>query len=213
MTRQGDAAPGPVAAERTTSLAALADDLLRRRRDRSARPTVLGVDGRTASGKTTLAGRLAALVPHSVVVHTDDVAWHHSFFDWTDLLREGVLLPARGLAEVAYRPPGWVAKGREGAVRVPAGTRVIVVEGVGATRRELTDLLDAGVWVQTDAASRDEREAARIAAGTTDADLSREWLAAEETFLAGQRPWERVDVVVVGDPRSAVGPEIGRAHV
>jgi hypothetical protein len=43
------------------------------------RPWTLAVDGRSAGGKTTLAERLAALVPGAVVVHTDDIAWHHSF--------------------------------------------------------------------------------------------------------------------------------------
>lgn len=183
---------------RVLSVTAFADELLRRRRDRSARPTVIGVDGRSAAGKTTLADRLVAVLPHAAVVHTDDLAWHHAFFDWSDLLREGVLLPARGLAEVVYRPPAWRERGREGAVRVPAGTRVVVVEGVGATRREITDLLDTRIWLDTDAATTARREAARVAAGATDADLSRRWLAAEEEFLADQRPWEHADVVVDG---------------
>jgi uridine kinase len=38
------------------------------------RPRIVGVDGRTASGKTTLASRLAGVVASSAVVHTDDIA-------------------------------------------------------------------------------------------------------------------------------------------
>jgi len=197
----------PGADGRVLTVAAFGRELLGRRRDRSARPTVVGLDGRSAAGKTTLADRLAAVLPHAVVVRTDDVAWHHSFFDWTDLLREGVLLPARGLAEVAYRPPAWVARDRDGAVRVPTGTRVVLVEGVGATRRELADQLDVRVWLDTDAATTARREAGRVAAGTTDAELSRRWLAAEEVFLADQRPWEHADVVVAGAATAAVGPD------
>lgn len=200
-------AGGPAAAERILTLPALAGELLGCRRDRSARPTVVGVDGRSASGKTTLADRLVAVLPAAVVVHTDDVAWWHSFFGWADLLREGVLEPARTLADVAYRPPAWDERGREGAVRVPTGTRVVLVEGVGATRRELDDLLDVRVWVDTDRATAARREADRVAAGTTDADLSREWLAAEEEFLADQRPWERARFVVSGAPDRPLAPD------
>jgi hypothetical protein len=52
------------------------------------RPRIVGVDGRTASGKTTLARRLAGMVASSAVVHTDDIAWWHSAFagrrSWCD---------------------------------------------------------------------------------------------------------------------------------
>ena len=38
------------------------------------RARVIAVDGRSASGKTTLAERIAGTAPHSTVVHTDDIA-------------------------------------------------------------------------------------------------------------------------------------------
>lgn len=53
------------------------------------RPCFISIDGRSSSGKTTLAARLSALVPGSGVVHTDDVAWWHSRLGWDDLLVEG----------------------------------------------------------------------------------------------------------------------------
>jgi hypothetical protein len=69
------------------------------------RPVVLAVDGRSSSGKTTLAGRLRDVVAGSAVVHTDDIAWWHSRFGWADLLIDGVLLPARAGQPVTFRPP------------------------------------------------------------------------------------------------------------
>ena len=60
---------------------------------RAARGVVLAVDGRSSSGKTTLAARLQDAVTSSAVVHTDDIAWWHSRFGWADLLIEGVLVP------------------------------------------------------------------------------------------------------------------------
>lgn len=56
---------------------------------------VVGVNGRSRSGKTTLAGLLATAREHIAVVHTYDVAWHHSFFDWPDVLIDGLLDPLR----------------------------------------------------------------------------------------------------------------------
>ena len=110
---------------------------------------MLAVDGRSSDGKTTLAGRLAAAVPGAVVVHTDDVAWWHAALDRVELLVDGVLAPVRRGAAVSYRPPNWDERGRPSAIEVPVGASLVVIEGVGAGRRELTGLVDGVVWVQS----------------------------------------------------------------
>lgn len=120
-------------------------------------PAVVAVDGRSASGKSTIAARIAAAVPGSAVVHTDDVAWWESFFGWDELLINGVLEPALLDAAVDYRPPAWEARNREGAIVVPAGTQLLIVEGVGASRVSLRNYLDAAIWVQSDAAEARRR--------------------------------------------------------
>ncbi len=176
------------------------------------RPRMVAVDGRGGGGKSTLAAQLHAAVPSSAVVHTDDVAWHHSFFDWSDLLARGVLEPLRRGEAVRYCPPGWQAKGRPGAIEVPAGLELVVVEGVGAGRRELTPLLDAVVWVQSDATEAERRGIARDAAEGSHGDYEgarrfwSEWMAQELPFVAAQRPWERATVVVRGTNTSAHDP-------
>src|SRR5690349_12329173 len=70
-------------------------------------PSIVAIDGRSSSGKTTLAARIAAAVPDSRVVHTDDIAWHHAVLDWAGLLADGVLRPFRSGRTVSYRPPQW----------------------------------------------------------------------------------------------------------
>ena len=86
-------------------------------------------------------------------------------------------------------------RSRPGAVEVPAGCRLLVVEGVGAGRSELADLLDAAVWVQSDRVVARERGIARDAG---DVDGWDEWQAEEIPFLQRDRPWERADVIVAG---------------
>jgi hypothetical protein len=49
-----------------------------------------------------------------------------------------------------FRPPGWDEHQREGAIWVPAGRTVLIIEGVGAVRRESAHLTDAAIWVQSD---------------------------------------------------------------
>jgi hypothetical protein len=171
------------------------------------RPRVLAVDGRSGSGKSTLVDRLAATVPGVAVVHTDDVAWHHDFFDWADLLVDGVLGPWRAGRDVAYRPPPWDARGRPGAITVPSGASLLVVEGVGAGRRAFAPYLDALVWVQTDRAVATRRGLQRDGGDVTFWD---EWEARERPFLAADRPWARADLVVNGQDVRNELVEVGR---
>lgn len=164
------------------------------------RPAVLGVDGRSAGGKSTIAQRLAEAIPGSVVVHSDDVAWWESFFGWDHLMAAGVLEPVHRGEAVRYRPPAWDIRGREGAIEVPAGARLVIVEGVAVTRRSLAGLLDAAVWVQSDVVEARRRGLARDAlTGGTEAFWD-EWDAEEIVVLDQDRPWERADLVLCGTP-------------
>lgn len=52
-------------------------------------------------------------LPGAVVVHSDDISWHHAFFDWADLIRDGVLVPVHARQAVSYCPPAWEVRGRE----------------------------------------------------------------------------------------------------
>ncbi|WP_152363732.1 hypothetical protein [Microlunatus speluncae] len=100
---------------------------------REAGNRVILVDGRSAGGKTTLAGRLQMVLPGSMVVHTDDVAWNFSILGWDSELIENVIRPVRRNEPVRYQPPGWAPNGRGGAITIESD-RDLIVEGVGAGR-------------------------------------------------------------------------------
>jgi hypothetical protein len=158
---------------------------------------VLAIDGRSNSGKTTLAARIRDMVPGSAVVHTDDIAWEHSRFGWADLLIDGILIPVRHGQGVRYRPPRWDEHGREGSIEVPAGCPLLIIEGDGAGRREVAHLIDTLIWVQADEREAGRRAAER-AADPPAADLANRaadgdpfdeagWMAEEVPFNAAQR--------------------------
>jgi hypothetical protein len=169
---------------------------------------VLAVDGRSSSGKTTLAARVQDAVANSAVVHTDDIAWWHSRFGWADLLINGVLAPFHRGEPVSFRPPRWAEHGRQGSIQVPARCPVLIIEGVGAGRSEVTHLVGALVWVQADQRESERRSLARVGqpGGARTVVDHREWMAEEEPFLAGERPWERADMLVAGTPQIPFDP-------
>lgn len=170
------------------------------------RPTVLSIDGRSSSGKTTLARRIANVVSATATVHTDDIAWRHSVFGWADPLIAGVLRPLQAHSDVSYRPPAWETHNRSGSIKVAADTRLLLIEGVGASRRELTSFIDASLWVQSDMTVRLARDSARIKAGeTTQADYDA-WRAEETAFQAERRPWESATAMVAGSSEIPYDP-------
>jgi hypothetical protein len=155
-----------------------------------------------SSGKTTLAARIGQAVPGSAVIHTDDIAWAHSRFGWADLLIDGLLIPARRGQAVSFRPPRWVEHGRDGSLRVPVGSPLLIIEGAGAGRREAAPLTDALIWVQSDEHEAERRSLARIGqpGGPATEGHLRAWMAEEIPFNADQRTWERADLVACGTP-------------
>ncbi len=208
----GEPAAGPW---RPASVAEL-DLVLHAAGSPQGRPAVVAVDGRGAAGKSTLTAQVQQQATRAglatAVVHTDDVAWYESFFGWGPLIIEGVLAPLHDGKGVRFQPPAWPANGREGAIEVPAGLDVVLVEGVGAGQRELSGFLDVTVWVQSDFALAEQRGIARDIAQGVNGDREQtiafwhEWMAEELRFLAEQRPWERACVVVAGTPPLPLEP-------
>ena len=172
-----------------------------------AAKSAVAVDGRGSGGKTSFSARLAAAIPGACVVHTDDIAWRQAVLAWDDLLVEGILRPFRAGRAVSYRPPKWVEHDRPGAISVPAGCPLLIVEGVGSGRRSLAEHYDAVIWLESPVEVTEARNDVRVAAGeTTPADYAL-WMAEEDPFVEEQRTWERADLVIAGHPTIQLDPQ------
>jgi uridine kinase len=160
------------------------------------RTVFIGVDGRAGSGKTTLAGLIAAALPGGVVVHVDDLTgplvpeW-----DWPRM-QEHVVDPLLAGRPARYQRWEWNRDEPAEWHDVPVGVPV-VIEGVSSTRSELTVPWALRIWVD---APRDvrlrravERDGAALLQHWTDV-----WMPSEEAYIARDRPQERADLVVVG---------------
>ncbi|MEV7115478.1 uridine kinase family protein [Streptomyces anulatus] len=131
------------------------DDLARHADDLSSLPPSCGpvrlvaVDGHAGSGKSTFAARLAAALGGAPVLHLDDLATHEELFGWTGRLREQVLLPLSRGGSARYAPYDWTER-RFGPARTLEPAPVVLVEGVGAGRRQVRPWLAALCWMELD---------------------------------------------------------------
>ncbi|MER5863087.1 hypothetical protein [Kitasatospora sp. NPDC002040] len=120
---------------------------------------LVAVDGHAGSGKTTFAARLSAALDGAPVVHLDDLATHTEPFGWTGRLLDQVIAPLRRGEPARHQVYDWVAHRFAGTARVPLAP-VVLIEGVGAGRREIRPELAALVWMELDqpaARARGER--------------------------------------------------------
>lgn len=182
---------------RCEPIASLVGELMSRKSSPSG-PFLMAIDGRSSNGKSTVAAEIATVVPGSTVVHTDDIAWWHSRFDWDDLLVDGIIAPLRRGEDVNYRPPAWEAREREGTITIPSEAPLVVIEGVGAGRGSIAEHVDAVIWVQADLDITERRNRERVEAGEIDQAGYEGWMAEEVPFLASERIWERADLIVSG---------------
>lgn len=132
------------------------------------------------------------------MLHTDDLAWNHGVFSWDELLINEVLPVLRERRALRYRPPAWLAHGRDGAIRLDSNRDFMIIEGVGASQSSVRPELDATIWLETPQSVRESRDASRIAAGETSAASYARWMAEENAYLAAERPWEYADLIVDG---------------
>jgi uridine kinase len=166
-------------------------------------PTVIAIDGRSASGKTTFAKRLSNGL-NTPLVHTDDLAWHHSFFDWWPLMLEQIIMPFRAGLAIDWKPEAWTTQGREGSIQVPQSS-ILILEGVGASRLELSRHIDLPIWVETNPNIAEVRGLERD--GPDGRGFWFEWQASERPFLERDKPWTRAKLIVDGAPILEHDPE------
>ena len=175
-------------------------DLVRRIEELAgdARPAVIGLNGHSSSGKTTLGHQLAATLAGGAVLHTDDLAWHQGVFNWDSLLINDVLPVVKAGTALTFRPPAWVVRSRGGAIELPSDLQYLILEGVGSTQASVRAELAVAIWVETDEPTRLSRDAERVAAGEISTASYERWMADENAYVTAHRPWEDADLVING---------------
>ncbi|MDN5933056.1 MAG: hypothetical protein L0I24_18655 [Pseudonocardia sp.] len=151
------------------------------------------VDGRSGSGKTTFAGRLAAELG-APVLHLDDVypGWD-GLAAAVPLLLDGVVAPLVAGRDAAYRRWDWLRGEPAGTVELERPA-VLVVEGVGSGARVVAEHAVLLVWTEAPRAVRHRRGMARD--GEAYRPHWERWAAQEDAYLAAEDPRARAHLVI-----------------
>ncbi|MBZ5640691.1 MAG: hypothetical protein LAO51_18285 [Acidobacteriia bacterium] len=200
---------------------------IRRRVRNGALPLVVAVDGRSGSGKSTVAELVAPRVRATIVPTDDFFAASIPNFDWdvrTPAQRASAAIDWRRLRTEAIEPlragqPAWwrafdfgagvrpdgsYAMQRDLTVRSPCP--VVILDGAYSARPELADLIDFAVLIQAPAAVRHERLAARETPQFLELWHAR-WDEAEAYYFEHVRPPATLDLVLTTGSLSA--PTLG----
>lgn len=150
------------------------------------------VDGRSGSGKSSLASELVALTPGAQLVRLDDI-----YPGW-----DGLKAASDHVVDVVLtdRPRwqrwDWVL-GEPAEWHELDASRPIVIEGCGALSRRAAERATLRIWVELDDTQRKARALARD--GETYAPHWDRWAAQEEAFIAAENPRALADLVIEGN--------------
>ncbi|WP_336704083.1 chorismate-binding protein [Micrococcus terreus] len=160
-------------------------------------PMLLGIDGRSGAGKTSLALELAALLrPHlSIsVFHLDSIypGWDglsHTVEELADLILEPL---AQGRT-AHWRWWDWTTD-QPGRAASTEPADVVIIEGVGAGNWSARTLLDTVVWVELDQTERRRRALDRD--GETFERHWEQWARQERAYLAQDPVAEEAELIL-----------------
>jgi uridine kinase len=183
--------------------------------------TLIAIDGRGGSGKSTIADSIVELLaPRAAVLRVDNffkplAEWQPEFgrsiphLRWEDF--HAVLAALRTGGTARYRPYDW--RGDRLRREIEVRSHIVVVEGLYAMKKGALPVYDLTMWVEADIDSRMERVIGRD--GTAFLDRwNREYVPLERDYLEDEAPWRQADIVIAGAdmPLSMLGAQLLAAN-
>jgi uridine kinase len=178
---------------------------------RLGRTRLIAVDGRSGSGKTWLAGRLARPLD-APVIHLDDLypGWD-GLAKAADVLAEWVIGPLSRQQPARWRRFDWDTMSYAEWHTTEAAD-VVVLEGCGSIRSALAGAYAARIWVEAPAAVRRQRLRARPDWADYE-PFARRWAAREDQLYRTEHTRRHCDVIVENPPPAIDGDRDVRLSV
>ena len=164
---------------------------------------LIGVDGPAGAGKSTLARSLSARFGWPVIEVDDFFSWV-GFDGWWPRFRSEVIDPLIAGESARYRVRDWRGdEFGEGLAdwKTLDWAPMVIIEGVGSTRSDISDLLACRVWVDAPEVERLRRGIARD--GESHRQLWEDYLPREAEFFANDATASRAEVWIDGTARDS----------
>jgi hypothetical protein len=158
---------------------------------------IIGIDGRSGSGKSFLAARLSSLLSAPVIEIDDFVSWD-CFAGWWPRFDEQVLSPLLAGRDATYQTRDWSDwyGSTLGAWKTQRWSPTVILEGVTCTRRDTVGRLAYAIWMEAPAETRLARGVARDSRFPGKEELWKRWMQEEDEFFGTDATRERADRIV-----------------
>jgi len=173
-----------------------------------ARPSqgtrIVGIDGPSGSGKSSLTRRLIDRTAATLVEIDDFVSWT-DFAGWWPRFNDQVLQPLLRGENAHYQVRDWQNDPHGSSLsgwKTARWSPLVIFDGVTSTRQAATDLLAYRIWVEAPDDMRLARGLARD--GKKARHLWLAWMKEERAFFLNDRTRERADLLVNGAMSSGV---------
>ena len=168
-------------------------------------PLIISLDGRCASGKTTLAGLLESRLPDCVVVHLDDFFLQPDQRTPERYARPGknvddqraaaeVLEPAWRGQSIVYRPFSCRTMSLQDPIDLGC-PRILILEGAYSCNQDLAKYADLKIFATISPVLQQERILKRNGPQKLK-DFQDKWIPLEEKYFATLNPVSDFDLVV-----------------
>lgn len=185
----------PAIAEKNPSGLALIHQLANPTR----RPHLIGIDGRSGAGKTSLAAQLSEVLSirrDVVTFHLEDIypGWD-GLAQGIETYNESILAALREEQDAYWTAWDWLAH-TFGGPRLTRCAEIVILEGVGACNWVARKVLDVSVWVELPEAKRKSRAMTRD--GVPYDEFWDRWADQEAQYLRADPVWESADIIQPG---------------
>lgn len=163
---------------------------------------LIGIDGGAGSGKTTFAARLAAELGNPPIIPTDDFNAFDDLEEYWPRFEAQILEPLFQGKDFRYQKRDWVndMAGRGlNEWRELRFSPIVIIEGIGAARRQLEVRISFAVWIEAPGELRMQRGIDRD--GHEVKDIRKIWenfMPGERRYFEKDRAWERANLRVDG---------------
>jgi len=162
---------------------------------------LITVDGCAGSGKSIFAGQLATALGKAPILQIDDFISNEDLTGWWPRLEEQVLTPLFQGKGIRYQARDW-EKDYHGSSLGPwkeqAFAPVMILEGIGSSRKALASRLSYSVWVEAPQELRLQRGLERDKAIPGATETWRKFQEMEKMFFEVEQCRERAHLIVDG---------------